>query len=212
MGGIGILLWLLPRRVRSSWLLLAITSFGILAAVTLMAVAPILSRALAEGGLRHTLASTHPTVLNAWVLIQNRPLGPADYQKLRASTEEIASQHLGYMLRDTQRFGRTQPDLSLSLTPDEPAPSLDALLGRPFFLTEFQTHSRIVAGRWPVSPHPQGERGPAPSASSPSPLTEQFFSFPLAGEGQDGGPSGVLLPTAPSPCPSPTGGRGNLKP
>ena len=40
MGWTGVLYWLLARRLRSSWLLLAIGSFGILAAVTLMSVGP----------------------------------------------------------------------------------------------------------------------------------------------------------------------------
>ena len=154
---IGVLFWLLSRRLRSSWALLAITSFGILATVTLMAVGAVLSHALAEGGLRHALASTPPTVLNAWVIVQNRPLGPADYQRLRTTMAEMARMRLGQMLRDTQRFGRTQPDLPLVSNPEES--SLDALLGRPFFLTNFQEHSRIVEGRWPEAipvPHDWG--------------------------------------------------------
>ena len=32
--------WLLRRRLRQSWLLLAVTSFGILASVTIMATGP----------------------------------------------------------------------------------------------------------------------------------------------------------------------------
>ena len=55
------LYWLLRRRFRSSWPLLAIASFGILAAVTLMAVGAVYSRGLAEGGVRHTLAAADPT-------------------------------------------------------------------------------------------------------------------------------------------------------
>ena len=52
-----VLFWLLPRRLRASWGLLAVTSFGTLAAVTFLAIGAIYSRALAEGGLRHSLAS-----------------------------------------------------------------------------------------------------------------------------------------------------------
>ena len=152
MSWIRVLLWLLPQRLRSSWVLLAITSFGILAAVTLMALGAIYSRALAEGGLRHTLDSTSPTVLNAQVIVQNRPLGPADYSKLSAIVEEINRSRLGYMLQDTQRFGRTQPNLPLVnvLAPGNGRPpTFDAPLGHPFFLTDFEKHSRIVEGRWP---------------------------------------------------------------
>ena len=38
--------WLLRRRLRSSWLLLAVTSFGILATVTIMFTGALYSRAL----------------------------------------------------------------------------------------------------------------------------------------------------------------------
>ena len=152
------LLWLLPRRIRSSWVLLAIMSFGILAAITLMAVGAFYSRALAEGGLRHTLATTSKTVLNAHVLIQNRPLGPADYGRLRSTVDELVQERLGPTLEKTERFGRGQPNLSLVTTLEEP-PALDAPVGRPFFFTGFEEHSRIVDGQWPETPPAIGDAG-----------------------------------------------------
>ncbi len=147
--GIGVLLWLLPRRLRSSWLLLAITSFGILAAVTLMAIGAVYSRGLAEGGLRHELASVAPTTLDAQALIRNRPLGPADYEKLRPAVEEVTAARLGYMLEYTHRFGRTEQNLPLVRVGEAEAPSFNSPLGQPFFITDFDKHSRLVEGRWP---------------------------------------------------------------
>ncbi len=144
-----VLFWLLPRRLRASWGLLVITSFGTLAAVTLLAVGAIYSRALAEGGLRHALASTDITVLNGQIIAQNRPLGSADYRKLRTTVEEFTEARLGHLLRDTQRYGRSQPNLSLVSTLGERGPAVDGPVGRPFFLTGFEQHSRIVQGRWP---------------------------------------------------------------
>ena len=156
MGWTGMLYWLLTRRLRSSWPLLAITSFGILAAVTLMAVGAIYSHALAEGGLRHSLATTDPAVLDAQVIVHNRPLGLADYRKLRAEIQEIAQVRVGYMTRDVQRFGRTQASWFLVPSSDGPLPAQVmemevplSIVGRPFFLTEFEQHSRLVKGRWP---------------------------------------------------------------
>ena len=144
-----LLFWLFPRRLRSSWGLLAITSFGILAAVTMMATGAIYSRALAEGGLRHLLASTSPMVLDAQVIVRNRPLGPADYQRLHAAVEETINERLGYMLEGAQRYGRIQPHLALAKTLEERSPPADAPLGQPFFLTEFAEHAQLVEGRWP---------------------------------------------------------------
>jgi hypothetical protein len=137
--------------------LLSITSFGILAAVTLLAVGAIYSRALAEGGLKHALATAEPSILNLRITVQNRPLGPADYQNLRAIIEEIADQRISFMLRDIQRHGRAQPNLPVLLRPDSNA--LESPFGRPFFLTQFERHSRLVAGRWPEAAPLLRERG-----------------------------------------------------
>ena len=144
-----VLLWLLPRHLRSSWVLLAVSSFGILAAVTLMATGAGYSGALAEGGLDHALASKSPVVHNAQVTVKQRRLGPADYQNLKAFVEEIAEARLGSMLRDTQRFGRAQPNIPLVRTSDRTPPLLGSPRGRPFFLTGLEAHSRMVDGRWP---------------------------------------------------------------
>ena len=144
-----VLAWLLPRRVRSSWPLLAVTSFGILAAVILMATGAIYSRALAEGGLRHTLASTHPTVLNVLTIVENRPLAKADYQRLHSIVDDLSEEHLGNMLEQAQRFGRTQSDTPIVFS-DRPPTRADAI-GRFFFLTDFQKHTRLLEGRWPDS-------------------------------------------------------------
>ena len=142
--------WLLRRRIRSTWPLLVITSFGIVSAVTLMAVGAGYSRVLAEGGLRHTLASTSPRVLNVHLITQNRPIGAADYTQLRSAVEGIAESRLGYMIRSMGRYGIVQGSIRLRTVPSDGPPSLDAPIGRPFFLTGFQEHSSLVAGRWPV--------------------------------------------------------------
>ena len=152
MSWTALLYWLLRRRIRSTWPLLVITSFGIVSAVTLMAVGAGYSRVLAEGGLRHTLASTSPRVLNVHLITQNRPIGAADYTQLRSAVEGIAESRLGYMIRSMGRYGIVQGSIRLRTVPSDGPPSLDAPIGRPFFLTGFQEHSTLVEGRWPVGP------------------------------------------------------------
>ena len=141
--------WLLRRRLRRSWLLLAVTSFGILASVTIMSTGALYSRALGEAGLRHSVASFGPEVHNAQITAQNRPLGQADYSTLEALVEQSSRERLGGMLRSIERFGRTQPNLTLLTTPTTPI--LGSPSGRPFFLTNFAEHTRLTQGRWPVS-------------------------------------------------------------
>ncbi|HZA21623.1 MAG TPA: hypothetical protein VFA32_03320, partial [Dehalococcoidia bacterium] len=68
-------------------MLLLMAFVGVLTAATLLALGAIYSRALAEGGLRHALATTAPTILDIRLTIQNRPIGPADYRNLRTTVE-----------------------------------------------------------------------------------------------------------------------------
>lgn len=158
MNWIGALFWILPRRLRSSWVLLAITGLGVLAAVTLMSLGAVYTRALAEAGLQHSLASTSREILNTHIIAQNRPLGPSDYDTLRSNLEEIVHDRLGYMIRDIQRYGRPQPEILLVDEPFQQSQLLGAPSARPFFKTDFQEHARLIDGRWP-SPVPGENNG-----------------------------------------------------
>ena len=82
MNIIKILTWIVPKRLKSTWILLSITSFGVLASVTLLSVGLLYSNALAEGGLRHTFALASPSTLNIEIQIKARPMGFADYESL----------------------------------------------------------------------------------------------------------------------------------
>ncbi len=141
--------WLLRRRLGQSWPLLAVTSFGILASVTIMSTGALYSRALGEAGLRHSISSFSPEVHNAQITAQNRPLGRSDYLPLEALVEKSSNDRLGEMLLSSERFGRTQVNLPLLTTPTTPI--LGSPSGRPFFLTGFEEHSTLTQGRWPVS-------------------------------------------------------------
>ena len=144
-----LVIWLLRRRLRKSWPLLVVTSFGILASVTIMSTGALYSRALGEAGLRHSISSFSPEVHNAQITAQNRPLGRADYLPLEALVEKSSKDRLGEMLLSSERFGRTQSNLTLLSTPTTPI--LGSPSGRPFFLTGFEEHSTLTQGRWPVS-------------------------------------------------------------
>lgn len=144
-----LILWLLPRHLRSSWVTLTIVFVGVLAAVTLIAVGAIYSRALAEGGLQHAVASTSPTILDVRLTVQNRPLGPADYASLRSAVEQIIQDQVSFLVRDIQRHGRAAPVLPLVVNTGAEIPFLGGPVGRPFFLTDFEQHARLSAGRWP---------------------------------------------------------------
>ena len=152
-----LLLWLLPRRIRSAWGLLAVTAFGVLAAVTIMALGAMYSQGLAEAGLRHSLAVASPTVINTQIVVRNRPLGPADYTSLRTDIEQIIDDDVSYLRRGQERYAKMLPTLPF-VQVGAPFGISDVPLGRPFFVTEFAEHSRLVEGRWP-SPSVGSEPG-----------------------------------------------------
>ena len=102
-------LWLLRRRLRHSWLLLTVTSFGILASVTMMATGALYSRALGEAGLRHFVASFGPEVHNIQIIAQNRPLGQTGYLALESLAEESYGERLSEMLRAVSYTHLTLP-------------------------------------------------------------------------------------------------------
>tara|TARA_Y100001001_G_scaffold21363_1_gene18354 strand:- start:1131 stop:4229 length:3099 start_codon:yes stop_codon:yes gene_type:complete len=68
---------------------------------------------------------------------------------LEALVEKSSKDRLGEMLLSSERFGRTQSNLTLLSTPTTPI--LGSPSGRPFFLTGFEEHSTLTQGRWPVS-------------------------------------------------------------
>ncbi len=84
--------------------------------------------------------------INMRVIVQERPLGPKDYPRLRSEVEGMLQEHTEWMLEGTERYGRLR-DTEMSRREDE-LPT-GSYLSRPFFLTGFQEHTRIVDGRWP---------------------------------------------------------------
>ena len=142
-------LWLMRRRLRRAWALSAVAALGILSAVTLLAAAALYSQALAEAGLRHALFSRPAAAHHVQALVQNRPLGPADYAQLRGIVETAAQHRLGNLAAGQERFGRVQTGMALSTDPAPRPPPPGAPAGRPFFMTGFAEHSRILEGHWP---------------------------------------------------------------
>ena len=147
------------RRLRRAWPLSALSALGILSAVTLLAAAALYSQALAEAGLRHALLSRPPASHHIQAIVQNRPLGPADYDQLRGIVETAAQHRLGLLAAGQERFGRVQTGMALSTDPTPRPPPPGTPTGRPFFMTGFPEHSRILEGHWPQRPGTSGPGG-----------------------------------------------------
>ena len=151
--------WLTRRRLRDYWGLTAATSLGILAAVVLLSTTSLYSDVLAEAGVRYALFSQDRSVLDIQVLSENRPLGHDDYRQLRQVADTTIDQHLGAIRTSVERFGRTQWGMPLTTSSDQPVPPVTTVSGRPFFMTGFQEHTRLIEGRWPWQPGRSGPSG-----------------------------------------------------
>ncbi len=125
------------------------TALGIFTAVIMLSATALYSAALAEAGVRHALFSEQPGSLHIQILAQNRPLGPEDYAELRGIAEETAQRRIGLLTVNQERFGRTQTGMAVTTNPVPRSSSLGAPSGRPFFMTGFVEHSRILEGNWP---------------------------------------------------------------
>ncbi|GIT43457.1 MAG: hypothetical protein Ct9H300mP11_13930 [Chloroflexota bacterium] len=134
-------LWLLRRRLRHSWLLLTVTSFGILASVTMMATGALYSRALGEAGLGHFLASFGAREMhNIQIIAQNRPLGQPVFWRSKAWLKS----RMENGCRDAEGSGAIWADSGKPVIAfDTDLIDSGAPFGRPFFLTGFREHSSL---------------------------------------------------------------------
>ena len=156
---IGVVLWLIPRRVRPIWLILAITSFGVVAMTTIASASEIYSKALAQSGLQHVIATTSPNALNGQLMVHNRPITRADYEALNSTVNNLIQKRIGFLLDHTNRRGQTHPNIPFAYSPKPNRASLDILQGRPFFLTQFERYSELTEGNWPTQEYRIGESG-----------------------------------------------------
>ena len=159
MNIIKILTWIVPKRLKSTWILLSITSFGVLASVTLLSVGLLYSNALAEGGLRHTFALASPSTLNIEIQIKARPMGFADYESLDQTVKKHYQDSLGNIIRKSDRSGKAIPNLPITLSVDGKFPDTSASRAQPFFLTNFENNVALIEGRLPKTPYMNREKG-----------------------------------------------------
>ena len=146
---IGVVLWLIPRRIRPIWLTLAITSFGVMATTTIASASEIYSRAIAQSGLQHVIATTSLNALNGQLMVHDRPIARADYESLNSTVNNIIQKRIGTLVNQTNRRGQTHPNIPFAYSSEPNRASLNIMLGRPFFLTKFEQYSELREGNWP---------------------------------------------------------------
>ncbi|MEC9308794.1 MAG: ABC transporter permease [Chloroflexota bacterium] len=143
------ILWLLPRHIRSSWISLSITGLGVLIAIIAVGLGHVYTQALSESGLQYSIANSDQVSLNIRITTKNRPIAPSDYSRLRTSVEEVIDKDIQFLLRGVHRIGRTQPNITLITDTNDVMSFFGGPAGRPFFLTNFKEHVKLIKGNWP---------------------------------------------------------------
>ncbi len=96
------------QRLRSTWMVLILTAFAVLASATLVSTVFIYSKFQAEAGLKHDIASSSSISIHTQIMTPNRLLGSTDYERLRVAVEGEINEHIGELGRSQQRLGRSQ--------------------------------------------------------------------------------------------------------
>lgn len=151
MGWVPLIVQLSLRRIRSSRALLALIAAVTFSTITLVAIAAIYSQTLGEAGLRHALASVGPNSLQMRVVVNDRPMGEADYLRLRDAVEKPIEARLGWLKDYQHRHGHSQ-SVPMGITEDGTG-QMEMLQDKAFvfFQTGLQDKVDLVEGRWPSS-------------------------------------------------------------
>jgi hypothetical protein len=136
----------------ASWL-------GVMLAVSVVAAAVVYSDAMSNLGLRHVLSATPPQFLDVQLVVNDRPTGLADFQRLGSKVERSIEAHVGALNEGTHRLGQVQPLPLRVLSDEEIRGPRSAYI---YFQEGFEDHVRLVSGRMPQDVSVQPDGAPRP--------------------------------------------------
>lgn len=141
-------------RTRTNWKLLSTVVLGVLAAVVLLASAPLYSGVLNDLGLRYTLRNEPPSRSDLLVQQTGQPSQRETYQAAGGAIEQQVNNLLGSYVGQPARFARTASFYIFrdgqNITP--PAQTANnQTRGYLQFATGMEQHLRIVEGVWPAT-------------------------------------------------------------
>ncbi len=141
------------RQTRPHWRLLLALGAGLLLSVSLVSQTPIYFRLLEQSGLRHTIDSQKPTLIDLQITSQGRSIHRADYEKAMQLVESNLAPRLGFLCRSQERSGNAPP--SLLQPPGSTKPlEQETNKGYMLFRTSLEEHVIVQKGRMPVSSTP----------------------------------------------------------
>lgn len=151
--GLGAMSWLALERLRAKWKLLSAVMLGVLAAVVLLASAPLYSGVLNDLGLRYTLRREPPSRSDIIVQLTGRPTRTSDYVAASGAIELQVERALARFVKAPARFGRSAS--YFVYRPAQPiAPPGQTANNQPRGYVQFadgiDEKIRITAGSWPV--------------------------------------------------------------
>ncbi|MEK7777695.1 MAG: hypothetical protein AAB303_03630, partial [Chloroflexota bacterium] len=147
-------MWLAGRRLLAAWPVEAALGVGVLVIVALISLVSLRSRDMAEAGLHYALATRSSQLERAvQLVVRDRPLGYQDYQDLSAAVGKAFENHLDWLPVKVSPAGQSQ-SLPFVQRVEQIPPAVGAPRAHLYFREEFESHVRLVDGRWPVSSMP----------------------------------------------------------
>ncbi len=179
-------IWLAGRRLLASWPVEAALGVGVLVIVTLISLVSLRSQSMAEAGLHYALATRSSQIERAaQLVVQDRPLGFQDYQDLSAAVEKAFENNLDWLPVTVSPAGQSQSVPFVQRVEDTPPP-VGAPRANLYFREDFESHARLVDGRWPESSTPPSSTleavvGEPAALSLRLAVGQRLFLVPLGG-------------------------------
>ncbi|MFN8535281.1 MAG: FtsX-like permease family protein [Dehalococcoidia bacterium] len=140
------------ERIRANWKLLTAVLLGVLAAVVLLASAPLYSGVLNDLGLRYTLRREPPARSDLIVQLNGRPSRQNEFAAANGAIENEVEAALGRFVGDPVRYGKSaslfvyRPDQPIAAPGQTPN---NQPRGYVQFADGIGPKLRITAGAWP---------------------------------------------------------------
>jgi len=145
---------LVIRRSLANWRLLSFMMVGVLVAVALLSSTPLYSNALNDLGLAHALREKPIELLDVHIYARNYQIDPEDYNGRREFIDRQASQNIGALVRQEERYIKSQT--FYAAWADRPIPpGSDRPKGYFQVFTNLEKHITLLEGHYP-DPFPSG--------------------------------------------------------
>ena len=163
------------RRLVDDWKLLLSAFFGIIIAATLVAGAPVYTKALERQGINTAVDRSQSSFLNIFAFGPHVPLEKRGLDKSDQALDDAVQQHISDIYRGSRRYLKG-PNYILRLPIRPLTNAARQMVSRGYFqyLEDLEHHVRFIEGRMATDAITSGPRGPLVEAVIGAPAVEVF--------------------------------------